>query len=239
MNEVNDDSATEIEIMEDNHPVAFSLNNAHNNNKEKSPKKSTTAVSTVVYISGLVSNVSESLVHDYFNKYGDINTINVIKYSGSKRCRGFGYIRYNNDFDQDVLFNEMNNNQSTKLSSKLKIRLIKDNQIIKEQIDNEMNDKTLLKYCQTTSNTDDFILDTTTTIQVSNLPLDANDLMLYRNFSRFGAIDEAHCVFNENGIIDCGLVTYLYSSDAEQAIKTMNNQKIGKSIIKVTMYHKV
>ncbi|KAL7721903.1 RNA recognition motif domain containing protein [Entamoeba marina] len=73
------------------------------------------------------------------------------------------------------------------------------------------------------------------TLYVARLPPHANDLFLYRNFAKFGAVEAVNCLVDPTtkqpkGF---GFVTYSDAQDALQAMKMMNNKVIDGHQLKV------
>lgn len=47
-----------------------------------------------MFIGGLSLNTDDDSLRDYFSKWGDVSDAVVMKESGSKRSRGFGFVTY-------------------------------------------------------------------------------------------------------------------------------------------------
>ena len=73
------------------------------------------------------------------------------------------------------------------------------------------------------------------TLYVSHLPQTADELFLYRNFAKFGAIEQCNCLYEPNSKVckGVGFVTYLDSNDAYRAMQAMNNKVFQGQPIKV------
>ena len=73
------------------------------------------------------------------------------------------------------------------------------------------------------------------TLYISHLPQTADELFLYKNFAKFGAIEQCNCLFEPNTKIckGVGFITYVDINDAYMAMRVMNNRIFQGQPIKV------
>jgi len=63
-------------------------------------------------------------------------------------------------------------------------------------------------------------------LYVSNLPVDADDLYLYKAFAYHGAIENAHAMTSENGCTGTGFVKFRHSHEAQEAVQALNGMQL-------------
>ena len=73
------------------------------------------------------------------------------------------------------------------------------------------------------------------TLYISHLPQTADELFLYKNFAKFGAIEQCNCLYEPNSKVckGVGFITYLDYNDAYRAMQIMNNKVFQGQPIKV------
>ena len=73
------------------------------------------------------------------------------------------------------------------------------------------------------------------TLFVYHLPQDANDMLLYRLFSPFGAIESAKVVFDSDGVCKgFAFVKMMIHTGALRAIQAMDGAQVGTKFLKVS-----
>ncbi|EMD45595.1 RNA recognition domain containing protein [Entamoeba histolytica KU27] len=250
-------------------------------------------IGLIIYVANLHFDITEELIHKYFDPFGPIIGVDIVYKPQTNECRGFAFIKYQKTEDGNKAIEALNDKEVQELTkTKLTVKVATNQQTHKKKelrktveptttlpkySPSQMFNDPMMMYQQfflqpmagaqqpnQSANTQKPMYNPgiqmpqyqqgyigpmgywpdavcrpqekqKATLYIAHLPQNTNELFLYKNFAKFGAIEQCNCLYEPTTKLckGVGFVTYMDSSDAYKAMQAMNNKVFDGQPIKV------